>query len=131
MISKTKIKTPRLAGMLITFIFVDIAWIFFRAGSLHEAFYILGNMFYGIENIKDYVLDAKNLFYMSRAGNIILASEIIVLLILDLIQAKTKLIANLSRVNLFVRIPLEFIFVIAVILLSLKGDSIGFVYQAF
>ncbi|MBZ0204709.1 MAG: MBOAT family protein [Flavobacteriales bacterium] len=44
-------KVPRLnhvLQVLITFILVDFAWIFFRASSVHDAFQIVGNLFTGL-----------------------------------------------------------------------------------
>lgn len=38
-------KLPRAAGMGLTLTFVLLAWVFFRAANLSEAFYILRNMF--------------------------------------------------------------------------------------
>lgn len=40
----TKIKMPSLLSVLCTFIFVSLAWIFFRANSLHDAIYIITHL---------------------------------------------------------------------------------------
>lgn len=41
---RTKIKIPPLASMLITFVFVNTAWIFFRADSIPQAMMLLRSM---------------------------------------------------------------------------------------
>ena len=40
-----KIKLPKILAWFITFNFVNIAWVFFRASSLNDAFKVLGAMF--------------------------------------------------------------------------------------
>ena len=43
-----KISLPRWLGWLVTFVFVNIAWVFFRAESLGQAFALLGDLAGGI-----------------------------------------------------------------------------------
>lgn len=38
-------KLPRWLGWLVTFVFVNVAWVFFRAGSVEQAFALLGDLF--------------------------------------------------------------------------------------
>ena len=39
--------STRLAKMLVTFVLIDLTWIFFRANTVSDAFYILGSLFRG------------------------------------------------------------------------------------
>lgn len=61
---KVKIRLPNIVKWLITFNLVCIAWVFFRAVSVADAFYILGNIF------------SFNTFRYA-AGNVMQISEIV------------------------------------------------------
>ena len=39
--------STRIAKMIITFVLIDLTWIFFRANTVSDAFYILGSVFRG------------------------------------------------------------------------------------
>ena len=41
------LRMPKLLGWLVTFMFVNIAWVFFRANSFQDAIKVLKGMFYG------------------------------------------------------------------------------------
>ena len=43
--TKCKVHLPRILGWMLTFGFVNICWIFFRAGSIAQAFTVIGSMF--------------------------------------------------------------------------------------
>lgn len=47
--------------IVITFFLVCFAWIFFRAGSINEAFYIVKNLFYGLGNLQVYLSGYKEI----------------------------------------------------------------------
>lgn len=44
---RDKVKLPRWLGWLLTFVFVSVAWVFFRADSLSQAVSLLGGLFRG------------------------------------------------------------------------------------
>ena len=49
----------RALRVLMTFIFCSFAWVFFRAGTISEALYIIQNAFNGISNIKDFIIAGR------------------------------------------------------------------------
>lgn len=50
-------KRHRFFSMIMVFLFVTFAWIFFRADTIHEAFYVIYAMFKGIMHPVKYVVD--------------------------------------------------------------------------
>ena len=74
--------------MLVTFILVDFAWIFFRADSLSQAFGFIGQMF---ENHNFWVLSGNAIYSYGLSVNEmnILCIALLLLLIVDLIR-RTK-----------------------------------------
>jgi len=56
----------------ITFSLITFAWIFFRANSLNDAFFIIGNIFHGILSPKEYLKGANDIVTgISRYGDFI------------------------------------------------------------
>ncbi len=115
----------------ITMAFINAAWIFFRADSLKDAVYIISNCFNGINDPINYIKEGKNYFYMSRTGNMICLFDVILLIIIDFLKYKN--ISNISNTKINGRLNwvISIVMVLIVIFLSVKGNSIGFIYQGF
>jgi alginate O-acetyltransferase complex protein AlgI len=110
------IKVPRLLSMLMVFIGVLLAWVFFRSASIQEAFYILKTMFS---------------FQFNSSLNSIVFSSIFIWLIFSFITIytpKTTFINQLKRNTIFQ------IFSWSILILScifLRGPEQQFIYFQF
>lgn len=72
-------------GLLVTFLLVCFAWIFFRAGTLSEAMYVVKNMFNGIESPMQYCMDFAGSIIVSPLGAGIVFFEFLVLISMDMV----------------------------------------------
>ena len=109
----------RIAG---TFAFVMLAWVFFRAESLGEAFYVLGHMFGGTEGAK---------LGMNRTAKIAALIPLLILFVNECISLKSDVIDFLSRRGFAVRWLAYIALGLMVIFFSPKDIATEFVYFQF
>lgn len=63
--------------IILTFILVDFAWIFFRAENMTDAFYVITHMFEGITNPITYMINTMRTPHaLSKVGAVMLAAEL-------------------------------------------------------
>ena len=120
-----------LARVLITFLFVDFAWIFFRANSLADAQYIVSHLFIFdpaqdvLQPFEGALLSLKTEFYISMIA-------IGILLSVDGFDARLSLPNAMARVPLLIRWGVYYGLAAAVIFSGLYGDGAGqFIYFKF
>ncbi len=114
--------------VLITFVLVDFAWIFFRSNSLKDSIYIIKNIFIfstDIKSIHSLGLDEKDIHL-----SILL---ILFLLIIQLKQRKISIINWVLNQNIIVRWIFYYIFIFTIIILGFYGssDESQFIYFQF
>ena len=97
-------KGLHLLKVLITFIFVDMAWVFFRANSMADALWVLKNGLY-FNNLKGFTTDYWNLGLDVR-NTIILLTAILILYCASLIKSSKTLTEWISEKQLVVRYAL-------------------------
>lgn len=112
--------------VLITFILVDFAWIFFRANTLKDAVYIIKNML--IIQKFDFLnlgLDKKDFFVALIA--------LALLLIIEFLQRRIIIRDEIQRLNILIRWILYYSFIFLVIIFGFYGNSIAtkFIYFQF
>jgi D-alanyl-lipoteichoic acid acyltransferase DltB (MBOAT superfamily) len=116
----------KLLQIVITFILVDFAWIFFRVNTYKDALTIIKNMFYFnpwifIDNsIYNLGLDSKEFF--------VAVMSIIVVLVMNLLQRKKDFSLQFSKQNIVFR---WLIYVSAVIAILIFGIFAGYDPQQF
>lgn len=118
-----------------TFLLTDFAWIFFRAGSISQAFMYVKRMF---TRWNPWVLFDETLFHfgLDRKEFGILIFAVCILLIVDLVRTKTgETIGNvLLKQNLVFRWAVMILLVISILVYGQYGihfDSAQFIYFAF
>ncbi len=93
-------RAPLLHGALktaITFLLVLFAWIFFRANSIADAFYVISHLFVGIDPLADFYLDMGA--YEFKVGVI----SILLLEVVHVIQRKVRIRTALCERPVWVR----------------------------
>jgi len=123
--------------VIITFVFVCFAWIFFRANSLSDAGYIVSNLFTGISNPTAYFLEGFQAFRMASLSQttgmralLLCVLCILVLLAHDFLELRTNVWDRLGRYQKPVRYALYFL-LLFVVLYSRKLGEYEFVYFQF
>lgn len=114
-----------------TFLLVCFAWVFFRAVTIQDAFYILHNMFFGISDFPVYVQDCAIQMGLTFTHLLYNCLPIILLFLYDLLSLKTDVIAFISRQRFFIRWPVYIFLILIILLFSEKGVSTNFIYMQF
>lgn len=126
-------KPVKLFKWFLTFSLVCFAWIFFRADSLSDAFYVITNMFAGITDPVQYIKAAYEApRAVSKLGMLILCLEMLLLFKMDWVQYKSGNVVNfLNTKNRYLKWVYCIIFVIVLLLCSVKNAGGEFIYFQF
>ncbi|WMJ82393.1 MBOAT family O-acyltransferase [Clostridium sp. MB40-C1] len=128
-------KSPKIyksLKVLITFILVDFAWIFFRANSISDAIYIIKNLFnglgdvQGLNEIKDILL-SLGLDKVSFGVGVI---AIVIMEIAHLIQARQSLIKFIREKPILIRWTFYYALILTIMLFGVFEQS-QFIYFQF
>lgn len=117
---------------IVVFFFVNLAWVFFRADTVSDAVYCIGNMFSGITSPGSFIKNAMG--DIDIPGNIrlvYLLLIIVVLVIIDIFNYKGTLTDILLKCPRIVRIVVCSCFAAFLFLFAQKGVAAEFVYIQF
>lgn len=114
-----------------TFLLVCFAWIFFRAATLQDAFYVIRNMFTGIGSPYTYIHDCALQLGLTFRNLVFHCLPLIPLFLFDLASLKTDVIALISRQRFFIRWPVYLLLLLVILLFSEKGVTTEFIYMQF
>ena len=120
-------KLHKFIKIIICFILVDFAWIFFRANTLNDAFYVIKNIFnFSNLNITMLGLDKYNF--------ILLFISIISLLLYEIFSKKINLINWINNKNIIIRWIIYLIIIFTILIFGIYGpgyDASQFIYFQF
>lgn len=118
--------------ILFVFLFCCFAWIFFRAETMRDAWYIIKNIAIGIFSPIAYIKNGfRELGLVSIAEIIRIACLLFVLLIFDFVSLKKNIFIESAKLPLILRWFLYILLGLTIILLSRKGMATEFVYFQF
>ena len=109
--------------ILITFILVCFAWIFFRANSVGDAILIIKGLF------ANYDINRGILLGLRMREYVILLVYIVMIFIFELLSTKTDLVEKLRERNIVFRYAVYYILIFSSIILGIYGP--GFNMQEF
>ena len=115
----------------LTFIVLCFTWIFFRANTIQDAFWIISRLFWDIGRPLNYLKTAViclDMPYLSMCGMALSAAA---LFVWDLLSLKQDVIKLISRQRGLVRWPLYVLLLVAIALFSHKGIATEFIYFQF
>lgn len=115
----------------LTFIVLCFTWIFFRANTIQDAFWIISRLFWDIGRPLSYLKTAViclDMPYLSMFGMALSAAA---LFVWDLLSLKQDVIKLISRQRGLVRWPLYVLLLVAIALFSHKGIATEFIYFQF
>ena len=84
---------------LLTFFLVVLGWIFFRADTISEAFYVLGHMWIGISSPVNYMMNGIRDFHMTPLDGVSVIVPVIMLIVYDYVSLKTDPISRISALS--------------------------------
>ncbi len=125
---KKENKIQKLINTIIVFILVTCAWVFFKANTISDAFYVFQNMFDGISNLSSYITIGFHEIGITRKVLLVIIMNLFILFIVDLSELKgTKENAQ----NSILSYSFYSLLLVVIILFSPKGVASQFVYFQF
>ncbi len=115
----------------LTFILLCFTWIFFRADTIQDAFWIISRLFWDIGRPVNYLKTAViclDMPYVSMFGMLLSAA---VLFLYDLISLKQDVIGLVSRQRGIARWSVYVLLLVVIALFSYKGIATEFIYFQF
>ena len=125
-------KIPKVHGfikVIITFILVDFAWIFFRANSMKDAIYIVKNLFANVE-IGNSALNSLFNLGLDKNSFLIGVISIVIMEIIHFIKGKIDIIKNLSQSPMLFRWICYYAIIFSIIVFGVFEQS-QFIYFQF
>lgn len=117
--------------VLLVFVFVTFAWIFFRASSISDAIYVIGNLFSGVTDIKDYLITGAHALGIGKAAALkTVVLYMIPLMVYDYISLSCDICEWIGKRNIVLRYVYVCLLAIAVLTFGYVGQS-TFVYFQF
>lgn len=127
-----KEKKHRILSSGIVFVFVTFAWIFFRAGTMQEALYVIRYMFSGISAPVTYAREALAVVGMDRKECFGIGISLLVLFIFDFISLKKDPLQEIMKLPRAVRWGSYYAVGVLLIVYSLQNVGTNqFVYFQF
>jgi len=120
----------RILRTIVVFSICSTLWIFFRAETFSDAWYLISHMLLGITNIKDYILELV-LIGIGKAAIAKLGLVLTILFAYDYCSLKKDVINIISSKPLVVRWIIYCVFILFVAQFAYKGDAVQFVYAGF
>ena len=117
--------------VLITFILISLAWIFFRANTLSDAFYILTHLHAGWGNIWNTEALYRMIFLTGSKMDLLIAiASLIFMGIIHQLEKHSSMRHMFEKRPLWLRFTLYYVIVAGILLLSLP-DTTNFIYFQF
>ena len=120
-----------LVGRLWTFSLCCFSWVFFRAESIEEAFYIIRHSITGGKLPMQYIKNAILSFNPEKTVILLLLFCLFLLILFDLVNEKEDAIQKLSAWPVYIRWPIYICFLFLVLVLIPKEGSTPFIYFQF
>ena len=118
---------------VITFILIDIAWIFFRADNFSDAFYIISHLHSGV--ILHFAAAWTKMlvdFGLTGIGLVKLVAPVALLVVYDYCSLRCDISTEFSKVPIYLRWPVYIILTVWVVNTSLHGGTTqSFIYFSF
>lgn len=129
---KLKLKEIPIINMLITFVLVCFAWIFFRANNMSDANYIITHLFSGlnkIQNLHELKSTVINLG-LDQWQLVILFCSIIIMFFVHILEEKKSVINRIMKLPVIFRWILYYSLVMIIIFFAITNNK-EFIYFQF
>lgn len=118
----------RILSRMIVFMFVTLAWIFFRAETFQDAFLVLMHMWRGIKKPLQYIREGYTALGISSKNMLIISLLILILFLYDYIEYTQKKI--LPELPSFIRWGMYYALIFIILIFGQFGHS-QFIYFQF
>lgn len=124
-------KLVKIMNVIITFVLVDFAWIFFRAKSFKEGINIIRHVF--ITSNKS-ILECIYSLGLNKANLIIIIMAIVILMLVEIFKDRINIIEEITKKNMFFRWSVYYCIIFCIIIFGVYGigyDQSQFIYFQF
>lgn len=115
----------------VTFVLLCFTWIFFRANSIQDAFWIISRLFWDIGRPMNYLQTGITCLGISPAAAIGMCLSVLILAAYDLASLKRNVIKSISSQKFYIRWPVYVLFLVVIALFAPKGVATEFIYFQF
>ena len=129
--TKSNKRICSIVRMCIVFAFVAFAWVFFRAQSIQDAFFVIGHSMIGIGNPLQYMKAGYTALGMDKTLFQTCMCFILLLGMYDGFSKKYDLIASLGRLNVIVRWVIYLTIIVVILFYAPIGNDSSFIYFQF
>ena len=129
---KTPEKTPaKIFAVVLTFIQVSFAWLFFRAGSMSTAWRFIRYSVFGISDFVNYLKTFVICVGIPYLDMVWISIPVVILAAADFLAREEDIAVVSSRWKPWVRYPLYVLLLAAILIFSQKGVQTEFIYGTF
>ncbi len=120
-------------SVAVTFALVCFGWVFFRANTVSDAFYIIGNMFKSITGWWDrqYIFEVVTSMGLNLFGMVMLAAAILFLVISEVLCGKRAVYTVIEEKNAALRVVFYLITAIFILSAGVFYEAGAFIYFQF
>lgn len=118
-------------SLFFTFLAVCLAWVFFRANTLADAWRIITYIPFDIANFENYIKTLVICLDMDYSHMIYLCMPVLLLAVYDFASLKTDVLVWISNRKAWIRYPVYILFLVVILLFAEKGVSTDFYYFQF
>lgn len=115
----------------VTFVLLCFTWIFFRANSIQDAFWIISRLFWDIGRPMNYLQTGITCLGISPAAAIGMCLSVLILAAYDLASLKRDVIKSISSQKFYIRWPVYVLLLVVIALFAPKGVATEFIYFQF
>lgn len=116
-----------IASWFLVFVFCNIAWVFFRANSIKDAFFVISHFFTGINQGKQYFSNTTVLGYYGCVRIVLVVG---LLALFDFFSLKTDVIRWIGNRPVVIRWIVYILFIMLIYLFAQGGNN-SFIYFQF
>lgn len=121
----------KIINIIVTFLLITFAWIFFRANNFNDAIYIIKNMFnINFNNIKEQILSIG----LDKYDLLITSISIIILFFFEIMNQKRNVLKMYKTFPSLIKIGIVFILIFSIIVFGQYGpgfDNSQFIYLGY
>lgn len=115
----------------VTFLLLCFTWIFFRANTIQDAFWVISRLFWDASRPLNYLKTAVICLDMPYIAMFGMLLSVLILAIYDYLCLKQDVIQLISKQNCLIRWGIYILLLIAIALFSYKGIATEFIYFQF
>lgn len=131
LLPKAKTKTASFFRWILTMLVVSFAWVFFRANTLSDAFYVLSHLLTGIGDPTGYIVQGYRILGLSNVDLLVICGNCLILFLLDFCCFRWNGMEQISNLPVFLRWGIYLLLLLLIIFFTPLISNSQFLYFQF